>query len=55
MRPCLVDFSLLIQELAGAAGLAPGPCLPHNPVFPMLDSYISPMTLVDMVIPLPVT
>ena len=55
MRPSLVDLSLLTQELTGAAGLAPGPCLLHIPVFPMSVSYIAPMILEDMMTTLPAT
>ena len=53
MRPSLVDLSLLTQELTGAAGLAPGPCLLHIPVFPMSVSYIAPMILEDLMTTLP--
>ena len=53
--PYLVDLSLLTKESTGVAGLAPGPCLLHLPVYPALDSSISPLTQVDSMFPLPRT
>jgi len=53
MCPSLVDLSLLTQESTGAAGLAPGPCLLHVPIFPMSVSYIASMILEDMMTTLP--